>query len=110
MAAEFNLFREDYRAGGILIACMENRNDYAEMTYLDMGQNRWVVDEILVGDDLKGTPVIETLANEIVAAARANNVTLIPFCRVFRCECYARPDWQDVVEMPSQRAATQSIN
>ena len=104
MINEFSIFKEDYVAGGYLIATKEGRNDYATLMYLDIGNDRWVVDETYIGGDLRGTGAERVLAEEIVSEARAAGVQLIPFCKTFLSTALDRPDWHDSVSVPAHFA------
>ena len=102
MSNSFHIFREDYVAGGILLAALEGHADIATITYLSFGENLWVVDETEIAAELKGKGAGQVLAEQLIADARANGLTLLPFCPYFLALSKQRSDWHDVVKMPLQ--------
>ena len=72
--------------------------DEAELTFVDSGPDRIIVDHSWVPPRHRGKGVALRLVERAVADARAGGLKIVPLCRYVATEFRRHPQWSDVLE------------
>lgn len=68
----------------------------AEITFVQSGENRMVVDHTYVSDELRGQGVAGKLVEKVVTYARENGKKIIPQCPYVKSKLEKTPAYHDV--------------
>jgi len=69
----------------------------AELTFVESGENRVVVDHTYVSDELRGQGVAGKLVDSVVCYAREKGKKIIPLCPYAKKRLEENPKYQDVL-------------
>lgn len=69
----------------------------AEITFVESGEDRIVVDHTYVSNELRGQGVAGKLVEEVVQYAREKNKRIIPLCPYVKKKMDKIPEFQDVL-------------
>lgn len=69
----------------------------AEITFVESGEDRIVVDHTYVSNELRGQGVAGKLVEEVVQYAREKNKRIIPLCPYVKKKMDKTPEFQDVL-------------
>lgn len=69
----------------------------AEITFVESGEDRIVVDHTYVSDELRGQGVAGKLVEEVVQYAREKKKRIIPLCPYVKNKMNKTPEYQDVL-------------
>lgn len=69
----------------------------AEITFVESGEDRIVVDHTYVSNELRGQGVAGKLVEEVVQYAREKNKWIIPLCPYVKKKMDKTPEFQDVL-------------
>ena len=69
----------------------------AEMTYVWVGEDKFIIDHTEVNEKLKGQNIGYKLVKSAVEMAREKNVKIIPLCPFAKAVMEKKPELQDVL-------------
>lgn len=69
----------------------------AELTYVNSGTDKIIIDHTYVSDALAGQGIAKKLLAEAVDWARKNNKKIIPLCSFAKGQMEKKPDYQDMI-------------
>jgi len=70
----------------------------AEITYVEAGEKKIIIDHTFVSDELRGQKIGDKLVARAVQFARDNNKTVIPLCPFAKAQFDKHPEYQDVLD------------
>lgn len=77
----------------------ENANDpIAEITYVEAGDAKLIIDHTYVSDELRGQKVGNKLVEQIVHFARKNNKKIVPLCPFAKAQFDRNEAYKDVLD------------
>jgi hypothetical protein len=69
----------------------------AELTFVESGEDRIVVDHTYVSDELRGQGVAGQLVEKVVDYAREKNKSIVPLCPYVKNKMDKTPEYHDVL-------------
>jgi len=69
----------------------------AELTFVESGENRIVVDHTYVSEELRGQGIAGKLVDEVVSYAREKNKKIIPLCPYAKEKIEKTQEYHDVL-------------
>lgn len=87
---------DDGKKGRFFI--VKDGEELAEMTYVWVGEDRFIIDHTFVDERLKGMNIGRQLVNKAVAMAREKDLKIIPLCPFAKAVMEkARDEYSDVL-------------
>ncbi|MFS1515237.1 GNAT family N-acetyltransferase [Bacillus sp. SCS-151] len=69
----------------------------AEITFVNSGAERLIIDHTFVSNQLRGEGVGEALVDKVVNLAREENKKIIPLCPFAKSQFGKKPDYRNVL-------------
>ncbi|MDX8365805.1 GNAT family N-acetyltransferase [Cytobacillus sp. IB215665] len=69
----------------------------AEITFVNSGTERLIIDHTFVSNELRGEGIGEALVDKVVNLAREENKKIIPLCPFAKSQFDKKPDYRDVL-------------
>lgn len=77
----------------------EDANDpLAEITYVEAGEAKLIIDHTYVSDELRGQKVGNKLVEQVVHFARENNKKIVPLCPFAKAQFDRNESYNDVLD------------
>lgn len=73
------------------------RNPLAEITFVESGEERLVIDHTYVSNDLRGQGIAGQLLENVVNYAREKGKKILPLCPFAKTKIEENADYQDVL-------------
>lgn len=70
----------------------------AEITFIENGDNRLVIDHTYVSDELRGQGIAGELVEKVVTRAREKGKKIMPLCPYAKSKLKKTPEYHDVLE------------
>ncbi|MBP1970660.1 putative GNAT family acetyltransferase [Virgibacillus natechei] len=74
------------------------KDPMAEITFVQNGDNRLIIDHTYVSDELRGQGIAGDLVEKVVLFAREKGKKVMPLCPYAKDKIKKTPAYQDVVE------------
>lgn len=74
------------------------KDPMAEITFVQNGDNRLIIDHTYVSDELRGQGIAGDLVENVVLFAREKGKKVMPLCPYAKDKIEKTPAYQDVVE------------
>ncbi|BAC12803.1 MULTISPECIES: GNAT family N-acetyltransferase [Oceanobacillus] len=75
------------------------RNPQAEITFVESGENRLVIDHTYVATDLRGQGIAQQLLDHVVTYAREKGKTVVPLCPFAKGQIQKQAKYNDVLNV-----------
>jgi len=72
-------------------------NPKAEVTYLNSGENKIIIDHTFVSEELRGQKVAQQLIKRVIDFARDENKKIVPQCSFAKKEFTNNKEYEDVL-------------
>lgn len=76
----------------------DEANPRAEITYVEAGENKIIIDHTYVSDELRGQKVGNQLLETVVTFARNKDKKVIPLCPFAKAQFDRNPAYEDVLD------------
>ena len=73
------------------------RNPLAEITFVESGEERLVIDHTYVSNDLRGQGIAGQLLENVVNYAREKGKKILPLCPFAKTKIEENADYQDIL-------------